>query len=254
MKSKMMAMFVAGLALVVGAVFVTSPAEAVNATTKRVSTTSVSTTAHYTFILGHDSNVWYTLSSSTGGTTAKTGNAGNAFDLSALNFGTTGFVTTGATFCSSGIVVNSGATLGTCSGHWVKFPGSGSFVDSPQVSLFGPIAASTSTSVIGVGSTARGLFPFLPGSSAMLINILAPGLGGNIWYTLFDGTGNAGSTVSMHGSSGGGLLPATDPFAVTPEVSDSGFVSTSATVGLQFNCENSVSPVRTCSGIWASFP
>src|SRR5574337_1494345 len=163
MKSKMMAMFVAGLALAVGAFLVAPPAEALNTTTKKVATASVSSTANYTYILGLDGNIWYTFSSSTGSIKANTGNANNPFDISGVSFLANGFVTTGAAFCSGGAVTNAATAVGVCSQEWVKFPGAANFNDGPTASLYGPIAASNAASLV----TANTLESFLPASPSV---------------------------------------------------------------------------------------
>lgn len=257
MKRTRRILLAAGLMLSVGALLVAPHAEATSATTNTPAVASVSSSAHYTFVKGLDGNLWYTLSSSLGLTKADTGNATNPFDKSNLNFTSGGFVVP-SSFCVSGTVVNSGATFGTCSGIWVKAPGAATLQSNPIASLFGPIAATTSEGIFVTGAyTARATFPFLPSSRAMLINIVAPGLDNNLWYTLFDGTGNAGSTVSMNGSSfgasasGAGSIAADDPFARAAEDSDSGWVSTTS---LQTSCNSLAVPGRTCFGIWAPMP
>lgn len=255
MKSKMMTMGVAGLALAASAFLVTPSAWAGANTPSKVSTVSVSTTAHYTFMRGIDNNIWYTLSSSTGGIKADTGNTNNPFDISGVSFGTNGFVTIGTGFCSSNPAVGSvpaaAAAVGVCAGNWVKFPGAGSFTDGPHASLFGPIASSTSAAATTGGNPTQ-LFPYLPASSQVLINIVAPGLGGNIFYTLYDGSGTTGNATSIAGGSQV-TLPAGDPFAFVGESNNTGFVS-SASSGLETTCQNSIAPARTCFGIWAPYP
>lgn len=260
MKSKMTAMFVAGLALVVGAFFVTPPAEALSVTTKRPATVSVSSSAHYTYILGLDSNIWFTLSSSLGGTKANTGNANNPFDISAVNFQANGFViTTGTSFCSGGFVNNAASAVGVCSQNWVKLPSAANFLDGPSASLFGPVASSTSGAVIAAASTVAALFPFLPASTHMLITLVAPGLDNNLWYTMIDGTGAAASSVSMNRQSattgvGQLVLPSSDPFTVTGENNDTGFVQSVSGTTLVTQCGTLGSLSRTCTGIWAPYP
>lgn len=247
MKSnKMMAMFVAGAALAVGTFLINPSAEALNVTTKKPATASVSSTAHYTYILGLDGNIWWTLSSSAGTTPAKTGNANNPFDLSGVNFGANGFVATTSSFCSGGVVVNSSATRGTCSQNWVKFPGTANFNDSPTVSTFGPIAASA-LAPAAIGGV--GYFAGLPASTTLSFNIVAPGLDNNLWYTLFDASGNVGSTTALVGSSKVGV-PASDPFTAAGEDADSGF---SNTTNVTSGCA-AVAPTRNCSGIFVAFP
>lgn len=258
MKSKMMTMGVAGLALAASAFLVTPSAWAAANTPSKVSTVSVSTTAHYTFMRGLDNNIWYTLSSSVGSIKANTGNTtGNPFDVSGVSFTGTGFVSNGTTFCSSNPAVGTVAGVvpaagGICSGNFVKFPGVGSFTDGPHASLFGPIASSTYSQAITGTLTGAQAFPYLPASREVLINIVAPGLGGNIYYTLYDGSGTTGNATAINGGSQVSL-PAGDPFAFVGEANNSGFV-TSASTGLETVCQNSISPTRTCFGIWAPYP
>lgn len=250
MKQTTVALVGLGMALGVGAFFAAPHAEAV--TTKGVATHAASSTAGYTFILGEDGAVWYTVTGqygSSGATTSatKTGNAGNVFE--GASFGANGFVnkTSLSTNCSDD----------TCAGIWVKTPGAGGFNDRPNLSIGGPICNLVATgTTAGVGGTAvsngtlRNVVATAPQNG--ILSILVPGLDKNVWYTLYDALGNGGTSSVMCGTAGTNIANS-DPFAASGETDDTGWVNTSstATAGLNKNCNDQS---RTCVGIWAAMP
>lgn len=254
MKSKMMTMSVAGLALVVGALLVAPHAEAV--TKKKVATISASSTANYQWILGEDNAIWYTVTSPAQ-TTAKTGNSGNPIDSSGTTFDTSGFLKKSNAVCAGGVGSDSAAT--PCSAIWFKTPGAGSFQDAPTVTNFGPIVASSLSQTGTVGNSLGKGYP-LAGTEGFVFNIVVPGQDNGVWYTLFDATGVGGGTNLVGGITASLAIGSNDPFVgagentSTVDATGTGFVKTSA---LSSNCSNSTSPIttgRTCVGIWVQMP
>lgn len=230
-----------GMALGLGLVLAAPNAEAI--TTKTVATHAASSTAGYTFILGEDGAIWYTVTgqySSSGATTGavKTGNSGNVFE--------------GASFAASGFVnktsLSSNCSSDTCSGIWAKTPGAGGFNDAPSISIGGPIcnrinsAAGNATQLTNIQANA-------PQNG--ILNILVPGLDKNVWYTLYD-AGALSTSTAMCGT-GGTDIANSDPFTSSGETSSTGWVNTSstATAGLNKNCNDNS---RTCVGIWVQTP
>jgi hypothetical protein len=230
-----------GMALGLGVVFAAPHAEAI--TLKKPAVHSASSTANYTFILGEDGAVWYTVTSTVGSATSsavKTGNVNNVFETS--NTKTTGFVaTTGTTSLSSQ------CSSDTCSGIWAKTPGAGGFNDAPSISVGGPIcnrvsdAAGAATQYTTVGAT---------GPQTGILNILVPGLDKNVWYTLFDAGGDLGSSTTICGTSGTDISSAS-PFVAAGEKSNTGFVIQTGTNSLSTSCSDQAG---TCVGIWAVMP
>jgi hypothetical protein len=160
-------------------------------------------------------------------------NANSPFIGSPVTWNTDGFVsrTGGGALSSSGACAASGQGANTCSAIWAKVPGAGSFVDSPSASLGGPISGAV-----------------------QVINILAPGLDSQVYYTLYSG---AASAAAVFGASGT-TVAANDPFgasgifsAQVAEASDTGWPATASAGQLQTNC--AVIP-RTCVGLWVPMP
>lgn len=171
------------------------------------------------YIVGLDGAMWYT-SMDPGGANmhVKTGNGptSNPFDdaltVEAGCPGTcTGFVDVVS-------LANSCAAY-TCSGIWVKFPGSGSFISPPVAIANNPICTNST-------------------------NIIAVGADSNVWMTLFDAN-QFGTATSMDPN-----CPPGAPFSAAKENQSSGGATGTGFVNLVSMNTACNAGGYTCVGIW----
>lgn len=218
MKKTLRAMLVGCSGLALAAFLVVPQAQAI--TTKAVAANAQSLNANYTFILGEDGGVWYTVTTvDPANRTLRIGNANNPFN--AITTNVRGLVS------SATLSTNCGLSGFTCSGIFAKIPGAGAFQSNPIVVANAPYVSGAG----GIGGV--GVF-----------NIIATGTDNNVWYTVYDNTGTGGTAGGILGSSvAAGFLP-NEAFTGVGESNDTGHPLAGA---FTTSCSTLA---RICVGLW----
>lgn len=218
MKRLKMVMVAFGLMFTLSLLLVAPHAQAV--TKEQVAPSAQSVNAEYTFILGEDGGVWYTVSSlDVLNRTIRIGNANNPFQALAT--------TVRGTVSSSALSTNCTLSGFTCSGLFAKVPGAGTFLDGPVVMMNAPYVSGA--------------------ANGSVLNIIATGQDNNIWYTVYDAPGNGSTPGGILGTSAAGSFIPNEAFSGVGESNDTGHP-------LATNFSNNCTTLaRTCVGLWEMF-